>query len=306
MSGFVRDIPLLGMMFACIFVFGPVATSAQPADTIITAAVSLARFEDARDLAMDPGGNLYVADAGADVVQKFGFDGTLLFTLGGPGSEEGQFDEPSGIDPTNGLILVVADAGNGRLKRFSREFHFLESVPLGSYEMGGTGEQATYLARQGEVLAHGDGRPIAVVTSEGDETFAVDEDRRMVVKWDRTRRFERTIGEEGELIRPVSLALADRLLFVADAGANAVVVFDEFGGYLRTLADGRAVEVQSVSAGNHVLWVVLPHRILVYQTAGRLERVLDVQLDELLVDSVFRGSVLYFLTATHLWSTEIR
>lgn len=293
-----------------IYVLGSAVASAQPADTLVTEAATLAFFENARALAVDPAGRLYIADAGEDVIVQLDADGQLLAYLGGPGTREGEFAEPSDIDPTNGLVLVVADAGNSRLQRFSKTFLFLEALPVTRahrFTPGGA-PRTDNLGDEGSADG-ADGRPIAVETSVANEIFAIDEAEGVVLKWDASRRFERVIGGfdagAGALEVPVALATDRQRLFVADRGLAAVVVYDLFGGYIGTLAPGRADDVRALAVRDDALWIVLPERLLVYETRGRLRRTLDVRLGEPLIDVALRGRIAYLLTPTRLLATRL-
>ncbi len=302
----------LGYLIACLAVLGVAgAAQAQPADTLVTEAVVLARFEEARALAVDPQGLLYVADAGRDAVVRLDEDGLLRDMLGGPGTLEGRFSEPADIDPTNGLVFVVADAGNSRLQRFSRDFLHLESLSVGRLqqdERTGRG-QPTAPFGQANRLGLADGTPIAVATSRANETFAVEAGRNVVLKWDAARRFERVIGgfdeRDGRLVAPVALAVDENSLYVADRGRAAVLVYDHFGGFVRTLAEGLAREVCAVTVFGDEIWIVLPERLLVFHRRGRLARVFDVRLGEPLVDVGRRGGLTYLLTPSRLYSTVL-
>ena len=283
---------------------------AQPADTVVTQAERVALFDEARALAVDPSGKLYVVDGGKDAVLQLDPDGALLASLGGPGVEAGQFDDVADIDPTNGLLWVVADAGNSRLQRFSHTFLHLETLPvarISRFTPGATGRTVP-IGDEGGV-EEADGRPIAVATSNANEIFAIDETQGLVLKWDASRRLERAIGGfdagEGALVEPVALATDAASLFVADRGQAAVLVYDLFGGYIRMLAPGRAADVRALTVVRDELWIVLPERLLVYHTRGRLLRVLDVELGEPLVDVAHYGEMTYLLTTTRLLRAEL-
>ena len=289
-----------------VFLLGIVHLAvAQPADTVVTQAEAVALFDEARALSVDPSGKLYVVEAGKDAVLQFGLEGELLASLGGPGVEAGQFDEVADIDPTNGLLWVVADAGNSRLQRFSHTFLHLETLPvarIARFTPGATGHTVP-IGDEGGV-EEADGRPIAVITSNVNEIFAIEETQGLVLKWDASRRLEGAIGGydagEGALVEPVALATDAASLFVADRGQAAVLVYDLFGGYIRTLAPGRATDVQALAVVRNELWIVLPERLLVYHTRGRLLRVLDVRLGESLLDVAHYKGTTYLLTATRL------
>src|SRR5207253_10310813 len=78
------------------------------------------------------GGRVYVADFGNDRVEVFGQDGSLLSTLGGRGSGDGQFQRPAGVAVGPDGTLYVTDHFNDRVQRFSGEGRFQAQlgVPL--------------------------------------------------------------------------------------------------------------------------------------------------------------------------------
>jgi sugar lactone lactonase YvrE len=67
---------------------------------------------------VDRFGHIYVIDALFDTLQVFARDGSLLLTLGGPGSGAGEFWLPNGIAVGRDDRIYVADAYNGRLQIF--------------------------------------------------------------------------------------------------------------------------------------------------------------------------------------------
>lgn len=288
----------------------PLVAAAQPVDSWLTEMRSVAEFQDARALAADPMGRLYVVDGGQDAVFQLDARGVLLETLGGSGTGEGQFDQPQDVDPTNGLVLLVADAGNNRLQRFSRTFLPLGSIPVGRVDRFAPGaESATLNIGSEGGVQEADGRPIAVITNNATETFAIDANNNVVLKWDVSRRFERVIGGfnagDGALEKPVALAADGQSLYVADRGHEAVLVYDAFGSYVRTLAPDLAQEVRAVSVAGNELWIVLPHHILVYSTRGDLLRTFAVRLGDPLVDVQRVGDTLYLLTSSRLYIHSI-
>lgn len=279
---------------------GPSASQAQPIDTLLSKTAVIARFDDARALAVDGAGKLYVVDRGNSSVVQLAADGTVLANLGGPGSEDSQFDEPADIDPADGLVWVVADAGNSRLQRFSHTHLHMETLPVARIEhfTPGVSGRLDPGANEGP---EGDGRPIAVGVSPSNELFAIDEAQGLVLKWDASRRLERTIGGydagAGALSEPTALAVDASSLFVADQGRGAVFIYDLFGSLVRTLT---AENIQALALHNGDLWITRPDRILVYERGERLVRVMGFEVGEAVVDAVPHGESLYLLTPTRL------
>ena len=273
-------------------------TEAQVPDTILTSGHLIAQFRDARALAIDPGGTLYVVDADQDVVQIISSDGVDLARIGGPGSDHGLFDEPVDIDPTNGLVLVVADGQNGRIQRFTRAYLHTESLPV--YQAHAFLDSAT--------SGPGNGFPIAVATSSSNETFVIEGESGKVLKWDALRRPAGVLGDFGigdaMLQDPVALAVNDQMVFVADAAASAIRVFDHFGGFTETLAQGAISGISTLLTTSSHLWVVKRESILALPLLDAPPFSLGVQLGEDLVDAGLFDGRLYLLTQTRLLVIE--
>ena len=282
----------LAMAFGALGMFGALVWGAgqaiaQPADTLRAIPLSGPDFVDARAIGMDPFGVIYVADAGRDVVYTMNEHGERLAVLGGPGSKEGAFDDPVGVDPTNGLVLYVADAGNRRIQIFSRSGAYLGAVPLMR-----TGEdvsaRVTYRRQDEAVADYSSGIPVAVATSSANEIFAVDMDRRVVRKWNQDRRPVGVIGEigagRGVLVEPVDIAIgANRLLYVADRSAESLMVYDQYGTFVRTIGAGLTGLRAVVVAGERV-YAVLEQSLVAYDETGRFERRLEIDMDTHIVD----------------------
>jgi DNA-binding beta-propeller fold protein YncE len=79
------------------------------------------QFSDPFGIALDSGGNIYVADTGNNRVQVFNSDGVFLSTFGSEGTGNGQFSNPIGIAVDSGGNIYVADTGNNRVQVFSQD-----------------------------------------------------------------------------------------------------------------------------------------------------------------------------------------
>lgn len=290
-------------------VFGQEADRKQrgpDADTTITETILLATFPGPVALAADPAGILYVVDAATSSITRLTPTGKVISTHGGPGSGEYRLDDPADIDVSAGLVWLVADAGNSRIKRYSSEFLHLASMPvdLSSFAVQQSAGRGGFREEEGAPLQYAFGRPISVAATLSDETFAIDAESGAVIKWDASRRIERVFGKtEGEvvLVEPVSIAVgSDGNVYVADRGRDAVVVFDRFGTYVRMVAEGIARNVEAVYARGERLFVVLPGRLLVYDLNGLLLRVLDVRIGEPLQDVAVAERALFLLTERRL------
>ena len=289
-----RSIILGGLLAALVVLDGGPAARAQPAaDRAV-----LARFESARALAIDPTGRLYVADAGRDVVYVLDRQGAERAALGSPGTRAGEFDGPEGLDPTNGQALLVADAGNGRVQRFSAEWQYLEALPIG--RSVGAPEQRVFDDGRVGADVQGDGRPVAVASTDGGDLYVLDERAGAVVTFDAQRRPDPIVGAAGELQEPVAIALDDGTLYVADAGRRAVFRYGRFGTFQGRLPlpDLPAPRALTVHRGR--LWVVCADRIVVWDPATETRRVHRVPLPGPLVGAVGWKGTLFALTDRQL------
>lgn len=91
-------------------------------------------FYGPRSIAIDPKGNVYVADTGNHRVQVFDSSGRFLSQHGGRGSEDGQFEEPVGLAIDRDGFIYVADTWNRRIQRFDPDFNLVSQWPFVGWE----------------------------------------------------------------------------------------------------------------------------------------------------------------------------
>jgi DNA-binding beta-propeller fold protein YncE len=80
---------------------------------------ALGKLEAPGQIALDAGGNLWVADRGNNRVQEFGPAGERLLTMGNRGIAPGQFVHPTGVSVDCHGILTVTDTDNNRVQQFA-------------------------------------------------------------------------------------------------------------------------------------------------------------------------------------------
>jgi sugar lactone lactonase YvrE len=86
-------------------------------------------------IAIDPSGNVWVADHEMSRIEKWSPGGKFLFAFGGEeGSEEGQLSAPSGVAIDSKGNLWVADTGNSRIEEFNSKGEFLLAAGEGQLE----------------------------------------------------------------------------------------------------------------------------------------------------------------------------
>src|SRR4029077_351595 len=81
-----------------------------------------APFNHPADLAVGPGGDIYVADGyGNSCIHRFGPDGTPIASWGRPGAGTGELTTPHGIWVDRQGRVLVADRENDRIQVFTDE-----------------------------------------------------------------------------------------------------------------------------------------------------------------------------------------
>lgn len=294
-----RAVPMLLSGLLILLGAGANESAAQEGASDASGTV-LAAFREARALGIDPRGRLYVADAGRDVVAVLGPEGKRTMVLGGSGTRAGEFDTPADVDPTNGQLILVADTYNGRVQRFSEEGQYLESLPIGRRDRRG-GEGWSFQDGRDGAAVRGDGRPVAVARDDGGTLFVLDERTSQLLTWSDLGRSGR-IREAGDdrLQDPVALAVGDARLYVADAGKDAVLIYDTFGTFLQSASLPPLPGVRALTVHRGRLHIVCADRILVWTQEKGLVAEHPVDLSEPLVDAAFDDNRAYLLTATRL------
>ena len=289
------------VLLAVFLVLFPLVTWAQVHRDTASPTKPIRQFEDARDLAADDRGTIYVLDGVAATITIISSEGMEQQALSAAGAASDGFSDPVDLDPTNGLTLIVADAGRGELQWYSRSFRVLETRPLIASTTR-QGRQSPYGASEDALVGTG-GRPIAVTSTERDEVFAIDENDGIIFRWDASGRFSDTIGREGRgrLVEPVDLTVADDLLFAADAQLRAIMVYDRFGSFLRRIRGDMDGRIQAISSAGSHLCVTLPGAVVVFTAGGRVVGRYRVELDEPLIDCVRANDALYLLTQSELY-----
>jgi peptidylglycine monooxygenase len=86
-----------------------------------------APFNHPADVAVGPGGDIYVADGYANsVVHRFSPDGRLVHTWGRPGRDRAGFSTPHAVRVHPDGRVLVADRENNRLQIFSADGEYLD------------------------------------------------------------------------------------------------------------------------------------------------------------------------------------
>ncbi len=166
--------------------------------------------------AVDPGGNLYIADRGNERIQMFDPSGSFITKWGEEGSGPGQMNWPSDVSVAPDGSVYVTDTTNHRVQRWTSEGAFIS-------QWGSAGS--------------GDGQfvnPSAVATDSVGNVYVADADNDRIQKFTAAGAFITKFGSfgagAGQLDYPTDVAVnASGTIYVLDSGNNRVQTFGEGG-----------------------------------------------------------------------------
>jgi len=160
-----------------------------------------------RDLTVLPDGNLLVVDTGNKQLGLYDPSGNLQRVIGGPGSERGQFNEPSSVDINSSGDVYVADFWNKRIQRFDSQFQFSAEYEVDSWGSQGITDRAYVAALDdGTVLATDPANGAIVIFNPAGEEIAA---------WSLPNVQSRPVG--------IAVDAAEENVYITDGLASQVV-----------------------------------------------------------------------------------
>ncbi|NOY68527.1 MAG: hypothetical protein GXP53_03415 [Deltaproteobacteria bacterium] len=226
------------------------------------------------DLALSPGGDIYLVDGVNNRIVVVNGKGDLKFEFGKSGSKPGEFIHPMGIDISNRGRVFIADTGNHRIQVFSLKGDFLHLFPVKTaagekpaapvdvlaldfknyvYVSDRDNHKIKVHKQSGRFVFQwgrfGEGRgefryPGIMAKNAYNEIFVVDVLNTRVQKFDPFGNYVSEIGSwgvsPGELFKPKGVAVdkKDRV-FVSDSYMGCIQVFTDAGGFLGLVCDNK-------------------------------------------------------------------
>ena len=175
-------------------------------------------FQMPNAIAVASDGTVVIADSKQNAVQVYSASGAKLQTIGGPGSQNGQFNFPSAV-AVDDTRIVVGDQGNHRVQTFSRTGAFVGS--FGSEVTGGKSRDDY----------KGKFTRIAGVALAGDNTYVLDSAHAYVQVLDAAGTFKGFLGSSGTC--PSCMKLGTDVTVAAD---GSVLVTDPENGRFVSLS----------------------------------------------------------------------
>jgi DNA-binding beta-propeller fold protein YncE len=185
-------------------------------------------------------------------------EGVVSMFEGGKGSEDGEFDSPTGIAVDGKGNFFVADTGNGRIEKFSPNGSFVTGI--GQFEAPngitidregniyvaeiGSKHRVQKLGPDGKLIAEWKGPdlgfygPRRIVIGPDDSVYVVDQGNTRIVKFSLDGRVLTVWGSkgtgDGQFDDPTSVAVdpTTNKIYVADPRNKRIQVFDSNGKFL--------------------------------------------------------------------------
>jgi sugar lactone lactonase YvrE len=174
-------------------------------------------YKEPRGIALDPKGNIYVADFRNYRIQKFDAKGRFVTAWGEEGDRPGQFKDPCGVAADGKGRIYVADTFNHRLQVFDESGNFLFQIEGGFFAPRGV-----CIDRKGRIWVADSGNGVLRLFSRDGKPI-------------------KTVGKKGsgraEFVSPTGIAVGRKgNVYVADTGNGRVHILDGEGNYLSEFA----------------------------------------------------------------------
>ena len=201
-------------------------------------------------------GNVFALDARAGTLTLYDRGMQIVTQTGGPGWENGRFDDPAGLWARNGLDVYVADFGNHRVQRFDRSLAFVSSLST----------------RDSQNPRERFGYPADVALSRLGELFICDTENARIAKISTQNQMETAFGDfgggRGRLSHPTQVEIGPgETVVVLDT--PRVVIFDSFGNFVSTLPEGLLNAPSCLFADQESVALVDSNRVLCFDKSFR-------------------------------------
>jgi sugar lactone lactonase YvrE len=176
------------------------------------------------DLAVDPNGNLWIADENNNRIEKFNEKGEYAAKYGALGSGNGQLSHPTALEVDSKGNLWVADTGNNRVEEFNEKGEYVA-------KFGSAGTSSGQLSS-----------PEGIAIDPKGNIWVADTHNNRLQKFSEKGTVLKIIGSKGSspglFNEPSGIDISgEGNIWVADAANNRLQEFNENGDFLRQVGN---------------------------------------------------------------------
>lgn len=194
------------------------------------------QLDDPQSIALDPAGNIYIANAGSGFIEKFSANGTPLLAF-----QENRLKQPQSIAVDDGEAMYITDPARSTIyvvfPQSERDVHRI--LRLRTHP---SSENSLSVAVDDEGM-------IYVLDQDAGKVFTFSPRLRLWRSWipspERLRVTSRTRTERPAPVGPVHVG-GDGNVYVADADSNRLLRFDNLGRFLGGIPSN-AAKINTVS-----------------------------------------------------------
>ncbi len=213
-------------------------------DQIISGDILKLGLSEPYGLAESRDGSVFVVDRGSNRVIRFNSDLKPENQIGGYGLGTESLNRPTFLVVDNGLNIYVSDENNRRVARFDARLNYVDNIKFADEE-----DPFRF------------GYPSGIgVTSYG-EVWVADREKNKICLFNNIGRFDKFLGDfgspEGQLANPEKIvADIDGKFYVCDAGQRRLVIYDEFGNYIRKLVFANVDYLIAAAIEKNFIWIL--------------------------------------------------
>lgn len=221
-------------------------------DSVISGSFADLELSEPFGLTKDFKGDVYLSDASNDRILKFSKDLKFLNTIGSFGTSRGAFNHPTFLNFDNGLNLMVSDEGNKRISRYTTDLVFVDEIDI--YD-------------EDDPLKFG--MPSGIGFTPYGETWVCDNEMNQIIVYNNVGQYDRLIGDYGydgdRLTTPEKIFVTvDKKFLVADAGAQRLVIYDQYGNFDREIKMPYAGYPIAAVVKENIYWVIDHYAGVIY------------------------------------------
>ncbi len=213
-------------------------------DQVISGEILNAALSEPFGLAESRDGSVFVVDRGANRVIKFNAELKPENQIGGYGLAGESFNHPTFVVIDNELNIYVSDENNRRVARFDARLNYVDDIRFADEE-----DPFKF------------GYPSGIGVTGYGEVWIADREKNKLCLFNNVGRFDRFLGDfgspEGQLGNPEKIAAdINGKFYVCDAGHQRLVVYDEFGNFVRKLNFRNVDYPIAVAIEKDALWIL--------------------------------------------------